>query len=249
MQVLTIDLWNTLVDSSNGDERRRIRFEALRNATRRIGENRSDEELQNAYLAGQQVFLDVWRREHRTLTTSEIIREIWTRLGIEVPEDVHDEVVKAFAESILHAPPRLLDGVAEVLPGLAETNRLALISDTAFSPGSVLRQVLDRLGVARYFTAMVFSDEAGVSKPRPEVFQMALDALDGKAEDSIHIGDIERTDVAGAKKAGFKAILYTGDPATQLIEPRQEKTAADAVLHSWYEAPAIIHRVRGAGRT
>ncbi len=248
MQVLTIDLWNTLVDSSNGDERRCIRFEALRNAVRKLGATRTEEELRDAYIAGQEAFLDVWRNEHRTLTTSEIIANIWKRLNIEAPEEIHNEVVRAFAESILHAPPRLLDGVAEVLPLLAEVNRLALISDTAFSPGIVLRQVLDRLDIAGFFTAMIFSDEAGVSKPRPEIFQKALQAVDGDAEDCIHIGDIERTDIIGAKKLGFKAILYTGDPATQLIEPRQEQTAADAVLHSWYEAPAVIRRLRGDGR-
>ncbi len=248
MQIITIDLWNTLVDSSNGDERRRIRFEALRKALRGLGATRTDEELRNAYIAGQQAFLDVWRRAHRTLTTSEIIGEIWASLNIEVPEHVHEDVVTVFAESILHAPPRLLGGVAETLPVLAVTNRLALISDTAFSPGRILRLVLERLGIARYFTAMVFSDEAGVSKPRPEIFQKALEAVDGNVEDCIHIGDIERTDIAGAKRLGCKAILYTGDPATQLIEPRQDQTAADAVLQSWYDAPAIIQRLRVAAR-
>jgi len=53
---------------------------------------------------------------------------------------------------------------------------------------------------------MLFSDEAGIRKPDPRIFQIATERLKVKPCDIVHIGDNLKSDVWGAKNAGFKAI-------------------------------------------
>ena len=52
----------------------------------------------------------------------------------------------------------------------------------------------------------------------------------------VHIGDLERTDIAGAKLAGYRAIRFTG--ITRMEEG--ETTVADFVTDNWTEIPGLV---------
>lgn len=238
---ITIDFWNTLVDSSNGALRRKARNEAIQRVFEALHREWDEDAVSEAFRVSYQVFEQRWYGEQRTMQASESVQVLWDHLGMDVPADLHEEVVRRVELSILDGLPQLLPGVAESLARLAEGRKLALISDTAMSPGNVLREVLERHGVARYFTAMVFSDETGVSKPHELAFRTALSRLGADAGHSVHIGDIERTDIVGAKAAGMRAILFRGDETGRYHhEQDSELIAADAVAHSWSEVETII---------
>jgi putative hydrolase of the HAD superfamily len=70
----------------------------------------------------------------------------------------------------------------------------------------MLRLVLERLGLAPYLRALSFSDEVGLRKPHPEIFRRTLTSLGVAAAEAAHIGDDARTDVAGARAFGMRAI-------------------------------------------
>ena len=55
-----------------------------------------------------------------------------------------------------------------------------------------------------------FSDEVGCYKPDPRIFTHALDGLGARAETTAHVGDLRRTDIAGARAMGMTAVRYTG---------------------------------------
>lgn len=63
--------------------------------------------------------------------------------------------------------------------------------------------VLRQLGLLQYFQAMVSPEVAGAAKPQVEIFK-AAEAY-GPAP-RIHVGDTLPHDVAGAKRAGWKAV-------------------------------------------
>jgi putative hydrolase of the HAD superfamily len=75
------------------------------------------------------------------------------------------------------------------------------------------------------FDSLVFSDEAGRSKPHIEVFDITARSLDATPDEIVHIGDLEYTDIVGAKQAGFHAIRFTG--VTKMTD--DETTIADFV--------------------
>jgi len=126
-----------------------------------------------------------------------------TRSGRAGPEV--DELAGQLAEASLAGEVRVLEGAGDVLEDLARRGvRRALICDTGFSSGAVVRRILAREGLLELLPVCVFSDEEGVPKPHPRVFARALAALgEGEPRRAAHVGDLRRTDVAGGRGAGM----------------------------------------------
>ena len=100
-----------------------------------------------------------------------------------------------------------LDGAVETLKRLSgEGIRTALICDTGFTPGRIIRVLLERVGLLRHLEVCIFSDEVGVPKPHRRMFEAALEPLEAKPHEAVHVGDLRRTDIAGAHAAGMRAV-------------------------------------------
>lgn len=67
---------------------------------------------------------------------------------------------------------------------------------------------LDRCGLAPYVDALVTSEETGIQKPDPRIFGMALEQLGLEARETAMIGDVWRTDIAGAQAAGLHPVWF-----------------------------------------
>jgi putative hydrolase of the HAD superfamily len=96
-----------------------------------------------------------------------------------------------------------MDSAIETVQRLAEKYPLALISDTAWTPGRVLRQIFANYKILDCFRVLIFSGEVGITKPHPQMFHLALNGLGVQARECLHIGDLQRTDIAGAKAIGM----------------------------------------------
>ena len=242
IRFITVDFWQTLYDSSNGEARNAQRKDVLMQAIAAAHGAPDSKLFEDAYAGLWDYFDTHWLGAHRTPTSEEMVGEILRRLEVPLARGEIAPVVQVFEEGILAHPPALLPGVREGLEHLAAQGRVALISDTAFSPGSVLRQLMERDGIAHYFDAFVFSDETGFSKPHPEAFERALRGIGGVAAQAIHIGDIERTDIRGAKGVGMKAILYRS--GEHLHKYAEKETAADAVMEDWSRIAEVMEELR-----
>lgn len=197
---------------------------------------RLDTELTRAFSIEAETHHRIWKEEHRTLPAVERISTILNYLDVAVTEPMLAAIVARFEEGILEHPPVLIQGAREALSSLAGRYRLGIISDVGFSPGRVLKQVLADNGLLDVFDSLVFSDEAGCAKPHIEVFQRTARSLSAEPAAMVHIGDLERTDIMGAKQAGFKAIRFTG------ITPMEEDeaTIADFVTDDLTDVPELI---------
>lgn len=67
-------------------------------------------------------------------------------------------------------------------------------------------QKLRQLRVDRYFRTVVTSEEAGVGKPAPVIFQLACQRLKVQPSDAVYVGDLLETDALGAQNAGLTGI-------------------------------------------
>lgn len=65
---------------------------------------------------------------------------------------------------------------------------------------------IDLLGLRGYFKAIVISGEAGISKPDPAIYKLALERMGTSAEQTLFIGDHPVNDIWGAGKAGMDTI-------------------------------------------
>lgn len=120
----------------------------------------------------------------------------------------------------LGAHGELYDGAREVLASLASMASLGLITNGL---SDVQRSRLSRLGIADYFDAIVISSEVGVTKPRPEIFDIAFDQL-GQPDksDTVMVGDSLTSDIAGGRNFGIDTCWY--NPHGNRAEPGTEPT-------------------------
>ena len=73
--------------------------------------------------------------------------------------------------------------------------------------GQEIDSYCNELGFEPYLDLKVTSFEVGYDKPRPEIFQLALEKAGVKAAESLFIGDVYEQDIVGARGVGMQAIL------------------------------------------
>lgn len=98
---------------------------------------------------------------------------------------------------------RLYDDVVPTLDALAAAGvRCGVISNWDCS----LAGVLVGLGIAERFAVVSASAVVGSRKPDPQIFAVTLESLGCPAERVVHVGDHPDLDVAGATRAGMRAV-------------------------------------------
>lgn len=65
----------------------------------------------------------------------------------------------------------------------------------------------EKLQLSSYFKYLISSEEAGIEKPHPKMFELALEKLALKPEEVLMFGDSARKDVEGAQALGIKSYL------------------------------------------
>lgn len=70
------------------------------------------------------------------------------------------------------------------------------------------RQKLEVSGLGAELDAVAISQELGVAKPSREAFELALELLGTRAEETAMVGDSLRNDVLGALDAGLAAAVW-----------------------------------------
>ena len=235
LRAVTFDFWNTLVADAHGEERESRRAQIVGDELGALGRDFSPLILDEALRTAFDFFDRVWVAEHRTPLCSELVGTVFRTLGVRPPDDVAARVVEAFEDLVLEFPPEPMPGAPEILPLLRERYRLAVICDTGWSPGRVLRQVLARYGMLDHFEYLFFSNEHGMSKPDVRVFHHTLAQLGVRAGESAHVGDIQRTDVAGAQAAGMMAAHFVAVNDHDL-----RHSTADLVAHRFDELPDLL---------
>lgn len=96
---------------------------------------------------------------------------------------------------------------AQVVEYLSEKYDLALVSNFYGN----LSAVLQDFGLLRCFKVVVDSAIAGVRKPDPQLFQIAIEQLGYTPKDITVIGDSFEKDIQPALSLGCQAIWYQGD--------------------------------------
>lgn len=106
-------------------------------------------------------------------------------------------------------------GVKEVLKSIFNMGyTIALISNTMSE--TLIPERLQKLEIKRYFSSIVLSVSAGIRKPRPEIFYMALNETGLKPQECIYVGDTLSRDVEGSKRADFAISVLIKSSLTEV---------------------------------
>jgi putative hydrolase of the HAD superfamily len=205
-RAVTFDCWNTLLREEDWQEARRRRTDALLHAARETGARVEPEPADAAFDRAWQRHIALWEQG-----VASGAREVAGWAMAELGALTHGgtfELLVAHFETASHSSRVVpVDGAVETVERLAAADvPCALVCDTGLTPGRVVREHLARLGMIPGLRAQLFSDEVGVPKPSPKIFHAALAALGASPASAVHVGDLRRTDVAGARGLGMTSI-------------------------------------------
>lgn len=226
LRAVTFDCWGTLIQLRDEATVLERRIETICAFARDAGSDPAEEQARRAFDAA-------WQR-HNRLWTEGIASGApemagWTLEALGIGDAaLAGKLAHALEQSTSDGECAMLEGARDTLERLAERGvRRALICDTGISPGSVVRRTLDGLGLLELLEVQVFSNEAGVPKPNPRVFHAALEPLGVTPAEAVHVGDLRRSDIAGARGVGMGSIRIR-----QVHDDRSEHPEADAVADS-----------------
>jgi putative hydrolase of the HAD superfamily len=136
------------------------------------------------------------------------------------------ELTEAFEEASADLGVEIVAGAPEALEDTRRLGRrTALVCDTGFSPGRIVRRILERAGMLGYLDVLAFSDEVGVPKPHERMFLHALGGIGVDPPRAAHVGDLRRTDIAGARALGMGSVRFRG-----VYDDESELADADVVI-------------------
>jgi putative hydrolase of the HAD superfamily len=162
-------------------------------------------------------FRQAWLDTFRSRTTGELptsqsnIEYICRQLEIHVSTGQVEQAARARLDYTARSmKPRL--GALEVLTRLRyESYKTGLVSDCS----SEVPAVWGSTPFAPLFDVTVFSCIAGIKKPDPRIYRMALSQLGVMARECLYIGDGSSRELTGALAVGMRPVLIR-DPAESM---------------------------------
>lgn len=235
IRAITFDFWDTIVRADTPATRHRRRLaiaEVLENRALPVDHDQIDGAFDEAWsrFDASWALGEQFTGHHAAETVLEVLGH--------TDDDVRREVIEAYVTAPRSMDLLLTDNLVATIERLRAAGlRVGIVCDVGLTPSFVLRHYLERHGVLGLFDHWSFSDEVGVYKPHAAIFEHALAGLGGiDPADAAHIGDLRRTDVAGALGIGMLALRYRGvtddDPS--------HGPEADEVVDDHAQVPSIL---------
>ncbi len=164
------------------------------------------------YVPTNLAFWKLYREEK--ITKSELryqrLKTVFDQLG----QNISDEVIHSLSnEYINHLSSfnHLFPDTISILEYLRPRYRLHIITN-GFQ--EIQEKKLRNSGIHHYFEHIVDSEMAGVKKPNPIIFELALEKAKVHPQKSLMIGDSLEADILGAKSVGLHTLHFNahGDP-------------------------------------
>ncbi len=234
---VTFDFWGTLYTEGDAEARRKaMRSEYARNFLMGLGADVTAQQIDYAFEITWKELYHQYKTNHVGYTAEDIGQTLARTVGQQLTLDDAVRLGELASTAGRDEPPVPLPGALEVIQALTGKVRLGLISDTGFTLGHDLYAVMEADGFAQMIEQFTFSNQTGTTKPELRQFHHTLHRLDSRAEQAVHVGDLEDTDVAGAKAAGMRAvrIVNPGEDGQTIADASVEKIADVLdVLRGW----------------
>ena len=137
----------------------------------------------------------------------ERLKQSFDAIGKKVDDDTIHGLSEDYIKN-LSSFGHLISGTFEILEYLKGSYRLHIITN-GFA--ETQRKKMINSKISGYFEIVVNSEMAGVKKPNPKIFQMALEKANTLPDTSLMIGDNLEADILGAKAVGFHTLHFNSN--------------------------------------
>jgi putative hydrolase of the HAD superfamily len=209
LRAVLFDLGDTLLDFQPMDTRALFR-EAAR-ATYDLLERRgielpAFERYAGVYFRGMKWAYFWAKLRRREFNSLELLGRSHRRMGLPADDALLRELSWLWYEPVTRHT-RVEAELRATLAAMREAGlRLGVISNT-FVPGFVHDRHLEMEGLLEFFPVRVYSSEVGYRKPDRRIFEAALSRLGVGAPETLFVGDLIKTDIVGARRAGMRTAL------------------------------------------
>ncbi|MGI8707958.1 MAG: HAD family hydrolase [Actinomycetota bacterium] len=204
IRAVTYDCWGTLLKDRDWEGAMEIRTGALRRFL-----DLSDDEARVLIDEAWGHHDEAWKQVE-TFGPGRMAAYCLEKHGIDDDESIAT-LTREFEEASLTNGVERVEGSLETIQVLKKNSiRIGLVCDTGFTPARVVRELLDECDLLSELEVQCFSDEVGVPKPGAEIFAKALAGLGARPPEAVHIGDLKRTDIAGARDIGMHGVRFKG---------------------------------------
>jgi putative hydrolase of the HAD superfamily len=177
--------------------------------------------LQHAHDCFRAVPFDEFERQHSVLLEEfhpevvsgrlgmdqarrERFRRLFERYGVTAGDDLCAGTASFYRSEYLDAR-RAMAGAAALLEAVREVAAVGIVSNNMLQEQ---KEKLQHCQLAAHVDVLIVSEEAGVSKPDPAIFRVALDALGVRPDEAVMLGDSWSADIVGARAAGVRAVWF-----------------------------------------
>lgn len=166
-------------------------------------------------------------RNNRTVWYAETLRRLNTSHS-DVASKIDAYEASGYYWEVVYGEVEPYFDLVYILPELQSRYRLAVLTDELYD---IQVEKVKRLGLSGYFTEIISSEQAGVTKPDKRLFEYALNRLGVSAGESMMIGDNPSADIRGARSVGMRtAWLRRGK---YYYYPTGESERADIVFENY----------------
>ena len=158
------------------------------------------------YVPANLKFWKLYREEK--ITKKELRYQRLKSVFDEMKYPATDDIIHVLSEEYINhlsSFNSLFPNTIEVLDYLRPNYKLHIITN-GFQ--EVQEKKLRNSGIHGFFDQIIDSEMAGVKKPNPIIFNLALNKAGAKPERSLMIGDSLEADILGAKSLGFYTIHF-----------------------------------------
>lgn len=154
--------------------------------------------------------------------------ELLAELGVEDPDAFIDR-----EHAVWRPQYAVLASAQALLESLRDRGfKTGLVANSWPDPGRILRADAEALGLAPLLDVLLFSADAGVRKPGPEIFLRACSELGVDPAAVLFVGDDPVNDVQGASNVGMRtaqALWFTAEETEEIEPDFQAFTAMDVL--------------------
>lgn len=158
------------------------------------------------YVPANLAFWKLYREEK--ITKEELryqrLKSVFDRLGMEISDEMINKLADDYIQN-LSTFNHLFPNTFEILEYLKPKYTLHIITN-GFQ--EIQDTKMRNANIDGYFENVINSEMAGVKKPNPIIFQLALDRAKVESKNAIMIGDSLEADVLGAKALGLHALHF-----------------------------------------
>lgn len=200
IKAIFFDLDDTLVNSRNAEIKAACEFK------KKFPEfdNMEDKEFEELW---HKIAIEQYERYSKNEISYERhridrVKSLFSKFNIEKNDDEARQIFNIYLE-LYEKNWKLFDDSKEVLEKLKGNYKLGLITN---GDSNQQRKKISLTEIGDYFSNIIISSEAEVSKPNKKIFEIACEKIEEEPQNCVMIGDSYKLDIQGAENYGLNAI-------------------------------------------